>query len=140
MHALNDGLKFSLVDLVGKELRFIGDEIVKAGANARDGIVEVVHHPKSETDGQDQAGEVIKVEGTLAARCGKGGFHPKPGDENGGEAPEQVLAHSVEEAKILREQIIDRLKDELQKVWLLHGVGSFDLGCTSAHAYGMRKF
>jgi hypothetical protein len=133
-------LKFSLVDLVGKELRFIGDEIVKAGANARDGIAVVVHHPKSETDGQEQAGEVIEVEGTFAARCGKGGFHAIPGDENGGEGPEEVLAHSVEEAEILREQIVDRLKDELQEVWLLHGVGSFDLGCTSAHAYGMRKF
>jgi hypothetical protein len=42
------------------------------------------------------------------------------------------LAHSVEEAEILREQIVDRLKDELQEVWLLlHGVGSFDLGCNS---------
>jgi hypothetical protein len=66
------------------------------------------------------------------ASSGKSGFHSEPNNQNCGEGAVEVLAHSVEEAEILREQIVDRLKDELQEVWLLlHGVGSFDLGCNS---------
>ena len=53
--------------------------------------------------------------------------------------PEEVLAHGVEEAEILREQIVDRLKDELQKVGL-HGCGSFDVAWASRMLYGIRKF
>jgi len=36
----------------------------------------------------------------------------------------QVLTHGVEEAEVLREQMVDGLKDELQEV-VLHRVGSF---------------
>ena len=72
--------------------------------------------------------KLSKWKGVFAASCGKSGFHSKPNHENCGEGTKEVLAHSVEEAEILREQIVDRLKDELQEVWLLHGVGSFDAG------------
>src|SRR5256884_6465224 len=68
---------------------------------------------------------VIEVEGTFAARCGKGGFHSIPGDENGGEGPEEVLAHSVEEAEILREQI-DRKSTRLNSS---HGYISYAVFC-----------
>jgi hypothetical protein len=80
------------------------------------------------------------VERVLAPGGGKGRFDSESDNKDRGESSKEILAHVVEEAEILREQGVDRLKDELQEVWLLHGVGSFDLGCTSEHAYGMRKF
>jgi hypothetical protein len=133
-------LKFSLVDLVSKKLRLVGDEIVEADSDARDRVAVVIHHGKAEADGEKQARKIVELERMLATGGGKGRFDSKPDNKDRGESSEEVLAHSVEEAEILGEQIVDRLKDELQEVWLLHGVGSFDLGYISAHSYGMRKF
>ena len=84
--------------------------------------------------------KLSKWKGLPAAAAARADLTPNQDDKNRGESSKEILAHGVEEAEILREQVVDRLKDELQEVWLLHGVGSFDLGCTSSHAYGMRKF
>ncbi len=78
--------------------------------------------------------------GCAAASGGESGFHSEPNHQDCGEGAEQVLAHCVEEAEVLREQIVDRLKDELQEVGL-HCVGSFDAGHVVRRTlYGMRKF
>ena len=82
--------------------------------------------------------KLSKWKGVLAAGGGEGRFHSVPDDQDGGERAEEILAHRVEEAEILREQIVDGLKDELQEIGL-HGSAPSTLGFTSA-AYGMRKF
>src|SRR6266478_6621010 len=73
--------------------------------------------------------------------CRESGLHPIPGNEDGREHAEDVLTHRVEEAEILRKQVIDRLIDELQKV-SLHRACSFDTTGNGSGAlyYGMRKF
>src|ERR1700733_4022325 len=69
--ALHDHLKLCLIDARGEKLRFIGDEVVKAGANAGDGGAVVVDHRESEADGEEQGGEVVEVKGLSAAGCGE---------------------------------------------------------------------
>src|ERR1700689_1931258 len=83
----------------------------------------VIHHCKTEGDGQEQACEVVKIKNLASASGGEGRFHAEPNHEDSGKGSEQVLAHCVEEAKILREQIVDGLIDELEVV---HRSGSFD--------------
>ena len=87
---------------------------VEARADAGDGGAVVVDHGEAEADGEQQAGEVVEVEGVLAAGGGESGFDAIPGHEDRGEHAEQVLAHGVEEAEVLGEQIVDGLKDELR--------------------------
>jgi hypothetical protein len=60
-----------------------------------------------------------------AASGGECGFDAVPNHEDRSESTEEVLAHRVEEAKILREQIVDGPKDKLKVV---HRLGSFDAG------------
>src|SRR6266436_5241243 len=77
------------------------------------------------------------MEGVLAAGGRQSRLDPIPGHQDGGEHAEEVLAHGVEEAEVLRQQVVDRLKDELQKVGL-HG--QLLRRCRLApDGYGMRK-
>ena len=64
-YAFCDSLQFCLIDLVGQELRLIGNEIVKAGADTWNRIAVVIHHPEAKADGQEQAGEIVEVEGSV---------------------------------------------------------------------------
>jgi hypothetical protein len=62
------------------------------------------------------------MERVLSTSGSKCGLDSKPNNQNRSERAKEILSHTVEEAEILREQVVDRLKDELQKVWLLlHG-------------------
>src|SRR6202040_1345295 len=91
-------------------------------------------------DGEQQAREVVEVEWAPAARGGQRGLDPVPGDEDGGEGTKQVLAHSVEEADVVGEQLADGLKDELEVIGLHGGNGSFGVWVRTKRDYGMRKF
>ena len=103
------------------------------------GCAVVVDHREAEADGEEQARRSCRNGRCLAAGGGECGFDAVPDDEDGGEHAEEVLAHGVEEAEVLREQVVDGLKDELQEI------GS---ACRSAPStwvlgippYGMRKF
>jgi dissimilatory sulfite reductase (desulfoviridin) alpha/beta subunit len=57
----------------------------------------------------------------LAAGGGQRGFDSVPSHENRGEGAEKILAHGVEEAKVLGEQVVDRLKNVLQEIGLHWG-------------------
>src|SRR5579862_4509306 len=96
---------------------------MEASAHARNRGAVVIHHCKTKADGQKQACEVVEMKHVLTASGGEGRFHSVPHHKDCGEGPEQVLAHGVEEAKILREQVVDGLEDELEVV---HRSGSFD--------------
>ena len=96
---------------------------MKACAHARNRGAVVIHHCKTEGDGQEQACEVVEVKHVPPASGGECRFHAIPNHQDCGKGSEQVLAHCVEEAKVLREQIVDGLKDELEVV---HRSGSFD--------------
>ena len=61
----------------------------------------------------------------MAARGGEGHLDSKPRNQNRREHAKEVLTHSVEEAEILRQHVVDGLIDELQKI-RLHRLGSFD--------------
>src|SRR5208283_1287306 len=111
---------------------------MEAGSDAGDRGVVVVDHGKTEADGQQQAREVIEVEGRLAAGGGEGRFHAVPDHQDGGERAEEILAHGVEEAEVLGEQIVDCLKDVLQEI-ALHGSAPSTLGVYLRVPYGMRK-
>src|ERR1700690_628498 len=91
---------------------------METGPYAGDWIAVVVDHRKSKTDGQQKTGEVLKVEAASATGGGERGLHAEPDDENGREHAEKVLAHRVEEAEILRQQVGDGLKNELEIVCL----------------------
>jgi hypothetical protein len=65
----------------------------------------------------------------VATGRGQGKLDPKPNDQDGGERTIEILAHHIEEAEILREQVIDRLEDELE---IIHSHGSFGAGRVSA--------
>ena len=82
---------------------------------------------------------MIELKRMLPARGGESGFHAVPDNEDGREHTEKVLAHGVEEAEVLREQVVDGLKDVLQEI-VLHGSGSFDVTGQDDRDYGMRKF
>jgi hypothetical protein len=107
-----------LRDPIGQELLFIRDEIVKACPHSGDRIAVVIDHRKPKADCEEKTREVLKVEAASATGGGKRGLDAKPSDENGREYPKQILAHRVEEAEVLREQIVDGLKNELQIVGL----------------------
>src|SRR6266481_1045135 len=113
-------LKLRLVDLARQKLRFIGNEVVEACSHARNRCAVVIDHSESETDGEEEAREIVELKGLLTTCGGEGRLYPVPDDEDCGEHAEEVLSHSVEEAEILREQVVDCLKDVLQEV-SLHG-------------------
>src|ERR1700722_1512514 len=114
------GLKLRLVDLARQKLRFIGNEVVEAGSHARNRRAVVIDHSEAKTDGEQKAGEVVELEGLFATCSRQSRLCAVPNDEDGGEHAEEVLSHSVEEAEVLREQVVDCLKDVLQEV-SLHG-------------------
>ena len=91
---------------------------MEAGPDAGDRRAVVVDHREAEADGQQQAREVVEVERRPAAGGGEGRFHTVPNHQNSGEGAEEILAHGVEEAEVLGEQIIDCLKDVLQEIGL----------------------
>src|SRR5437899_3153059 len=99
------GLELRLVDLARQKLRFVGDEFVKAGSHTWNGRAVVVDHSESETDGEEEASEIVELKGLLATCGGQGRLYPVPDDEDRGEHAEEVLSHSVEEAEILRKQV-----------------------------------
>src|SRR6202035_5946512 len=99
-------------------LCFIRDEVMETDADAGDGRAVVIDHRKTKADGEKQAGKVIELEGRPAAGGGESGLDAKPSHENRGERAEKILAHSVEEAEVLGEQAVDRLKDVLQEICL----------------------
>src|SRR5713101_2976661 len=113
-------LELRLIDFARQELRFVGDEFVEAGSHTRNRRAVIVDHSESETDREEEAHEIVEVEGLFTACGGQSRLHSVPGDEDGCEHAEEVLAHCVKEAEILREQIVDCLKDVLQEV-SLHG-------------------
>src|ERR1700681_1599491 len=96
---------------------------MKTCAHARNRGAVIIDHCKAESDGQQQACEVVEVKHVPPPSGGERRFHAVPNHEDGGKGSEQVLAHCVEEAKILREQVVYGLKDELEVV---HRSGSFD--------------
>src|ERR1700694_2143664 len=100
---------------------------MKAGSHAGNGTAVVIDHGEAKTDGEQQAREVVELERMLAAGGREGRPDAVPSDEDGREAPAQVLAHGVKQAEVLREQVVDRLKDVLQEV-SLHWIGSFGAG------------
>src|ERR1700677_1892405 len=51
-NAVDDGLQLGLIDFVCKKLRFVGDQVVEADADARDGIAVVIDHGETEGDGE----------------------------------------------------------------------------------------
>src|ERR1700722_3038164 len=61
---------------------------------------------------------MIELEGRPAARGSESGLDSEPSDKDCGERSEKILAHRVEEAEVLGEQIVDRLKDVLQEIGL----------------------
>src|SRR5882724_1018692 len=113
-------LKLRLVDLARQKLRFVGNEVVEAGSHARNRRAVVIDHSEAKTDGEQEVREVVELEGLLAACGGQSRLRAVPDDEDCGEHAEKVLSHGVEEVEILREQVVDCLKDVLQEV-ILHG-------------------
>ena len=136
----NNRLELGLVDLARQKLGLVGDEVVEAGSNARNGRVVVVDHREAEADGQQQARKIIEMERMLAAGGGKSGFDSVPSDKNGSERTKQILAHSVEETEVLGKQGVDGLEDKLQIVGLHCRQLLRRLGVFLRTLYGMRKF
>src|SRR5580692_2344517 len=112
------GLELRLIDLRREKLGFVGDEVVEAYSDAGDGGAVVIDHREAKADGQKQARKMIELEGRPAAGGCERGLDSKPSHENRGERTEKILAHGVEEAEVLGEQIVDRLKDVLEEIGL----------------------
>jgi len=96
---------------------------VEASAHSRNRGAVVIHHCKAKADGQEKAREIVKMKHVSyrQRRIVRISLRTKP--PGLWQRPKQVLTHGVEEAKILREQVVDGLKDELEVV---HRTGSFD--------------
>src|SRR6266581_1011866 len=108
---------------------------MEARAHTRNRGAVVIDHCEAKTYGQKKTCEVIEVKQVPAASGGECGFNAVPNHEDRGKGTEQVLAHCVKEAKILREQIVDGPKDELKVV---HRLGSFGAGAFACRTYGIR--
>src|ERR1700674_5685648 len=89
---------------------------MKARADAGIGSAVVIHHGETEAEGEQEAREVIELERTSSAGGGKCRLNAVPHNQDGGEHAEQVLAHSVEEAEVVGEQLADSLEDKLKIV------------------------
>src|SRR4029077_2261833 len=113
-------LKLRLVDLARQKLGFIGNEVVEAGSHARNRRAVVVDHSEAKADGEKKARDSVELERLFATCSGQCRLYAVPDDEDGGEHAKEVLSHRVEETEILREQVVDCLKDVLQEV-ILHG-------------------
>src|SRR5215472_4424347 len=98
---------------------------MKAPPEPRNRRTVVINHSESEADGQKQRGKIVEVKKMPAASGRQGGFNAKPNDKDCCKRAEQGLAHGIEEAEILGEERVDRLKDKL-KIVGVHGCGSFD--------------
>jgi type IV secretion system protein TrbI len=119
-HLRDDRLQLGLVDPARQELGLVCNEVMKAGPDAGYRGAVVTDHRKTEADGQQQARKVIEFERMPAARGRKSRFDSVPSHKDRRERPEEILAHSVEEAEVLGEQGVDRLKDILEEIGL-HG-------------------
>src|SRR5208282_2777517 len=111
-------LELRLIDLSREKLGLVGDKVVEASSNAGNRRAVVIDHRETKADGQKQARKMIELERRPARGRGESGLDSEPSHENCGERPEKVLAHSVEEAEVLGEQVVDRLKDVLQEIGL----------------------
>lgn len=85
-------------------------------ANAWEWGAVVGNHAEAEADGEQQAREIVEMKRLPASRGGECRFDSVPHDQNGRECAKQVLPHGIEEAEVLRQQVIDGLKDELEIV------------------------
>src|SRR3984885_1289097 len=111
-------LQLGLIDLARQKLRLVGDEVVETDSDAGDGRAVVIDHREAKADGEKQTRKMVELEGRPAARGGESGLDSEPSDKDCGERSEKILAHRVEEAEVLGEQIVDRLKDVLQEIGL----------------------
>src|SRR5215813_1079209 len=92
---------------------------MEVSPEAGNGCVVVPGHGEAKTDHQDQSHKVCEMKSTTVFAGSERGFDAVPNHQNGGKGPEQVLAHTVENAKILLHQRVDRLQHCVEEV---HGV------------------
>src|ERR1700676_567182 len=85
-------------------------------AKTRDRRIVVVHHGEAKTDHQDEGYKVGKVEPAAMLTSGEAGLDAVPNHQNGGKSPKEVLAHAVEDPKILLHERIDRLQHCIEEV------------------------
>src|SRR6266581_7201848 len=111
-----NSLRVSLADLIREAGRFIGDEMMKVAPKSRDGRVIVVHHRESKADHENQRYKVGEMKAAASLAGGKTRLDAVPNDENGGEGPEQVLPHAIEDPKVLLHKRVNRLEDFVEKV------------------------
>jgi hypothetical protein len=96
---------------------------VEARSDARNWRAVIIHHSKAEADRKKQSCQIVEVKVVMTAGGGQRELDSEPDDQDCCEGTIEVLAHRVEEAEILREQVVDGLEDELE---VIHDFGSFD--------------
>ena len=116
---IRDPLRVGLADLVREVGGFVGDQVVEVAAKAGDRRVVVVHHREAKTDHQNERHEVGEVESAAVLTCGKRRLDAVPDHQDGGEGPEQVLPHAIEDPEVLLHERIDGLKYGIKEV---HGI------------------
>src|SRR5439155_11514276 len=99
--------------------RLVGDQMMEIATKPWDWRVVVVHHREAKTDHQNQRHKVGEVEAAAVLAGSERGFNAVPNHQDGGEGPEQVLSHPVEDPKVLLHQRVDCLQHSVEEV---HGI------------------
>src|SRR5271157_3438338 len=92
---------------------------MEVAAKAWDRRVVIIHHGEAKTDHQNQAHKVGEVESASMLTSHKCRLDAVPDNQNGGEGPEKVLPHAIEDPEVLLHERIDRLKHRIEEV---HGI------------------
>src|ERR1700730_10197236 len=89
---------------------------MEIASKAGDGSVVIVHHGETEADHQNESHEVSEVESAAMFSGSERCLDPVPDNQNCGQGAEKVLAHSIEDPKVLLDECIDCLKDRIEEI------------------------
>src|ERR1700687_861359 len=88
-------------------------EVTVKGGKRR---IVVIHHREAKTDHQNEGHKVGEVEPAAMLSSGERSLDAIPNHQDGGEGPEEVLTHSIEDPKVLLHERVNCLQHFVEEV------------------------
>src|SRR5262249_3590635 len=117
-----DHLCLIAADLTGDVLRFARYQITEAVVHSGQWSGVVGEHGKAKGNDQKQVGELGEVESFAALGTGDRSLYAEPGHHDDGESAKEVQARGFKKAELARQEIGDRLADEIEYVLSAHNL------------------